>query len=153
MSHSLWFSNLTKLLYGTLPTLRCFEPALPAGFPSPAEDYLERPLDLNEILLRHPESTFAFRVVGDSMEGVGIRSGDVVVVNRAGKAAPGEIVIAALNGEWTVKTLGLKDGKLYLLPENPRDPAYQPIPVNELAEFRVFGVVEHVIHSFKKKRP
>ncbi len=146
-------SNLTKLLYGTLPILRCFEPPISAGFPSPAEDYMEKPLDLNKILLRHPESTFAFRVVGDSMEGVGIRSGDVVVVNRAGKPAPGEIVIAALDGEWTVKTLGLREGRLYLLPENPGDQAFQPIPVGELADFRIFGVVEHVIHSFKKRRP
>jgi DNA polymerase V len=144
------FSQLTRLLYGALPILRCFEPPIPCGFPSPAEDYLEKPLDLNEILLRHPESTFAFRVVGDSMKGVGIHSGDVVVVDRAGAPAPGEIVIAALNGEWTLKTFGAKDGKLHLLPENTQDPAFRPIPVDELADFRVFGVVRHVIHSFKR---
>ncbi len=150
MATTPFFFRLTRLLYGTLPILRYFEPPLPCGFPSPAEDYLEKPLDLNEILIRHPESTFAFRVMGESMREVGIHSGDVVVVDRAGIPAPGEIVIAALNGEWTVKLLGSKEGKLHLLPANSENPAYQPIPVDELADFRVFGVVQHVIHSFKR---
>ena len=141
--------QFTKILYGSLPILRCFEPAIPAGFPSPAEDYIERPLDLNQILIQHPESTFSFRIVGESMAGVGIHSGDVVVVDRAEAPGAGKIVIAAINGEWTVKTLGMKDNKLFLLPENKHDPAFQPIPVHEFADFHVFGVVKHVIHSFK----
>lgn len=149
MAIPLQISNLTKLLSGSLPILRCFEPAVPAGFPSPAEDYIEKPLDINAILINHPESTFAFRVTGESMVGVGIRSGDVVVVDREELPAPGKIVIASINGEFTIKLLAVRDNRYYLLPDNPQEPAYKPILVQELVDFQVFGVVKHVIHSFK----
>lgn len=133
-----------RLKAGSLPKLRCFEP-VQAGFPSPAEDYREKPLDLNKILIKKPKATFAFRVVGDSMVGIGIHSGDVVIVDRSEKPKEGRIVIAAVNGEWMVKRLGSKDKKPLLLPENP---GHKPIPVDELADFRVFGVVKSVIHNF-----
>jgi DNA polymerase V len=133
-----------RLKPGSLPRLRCFEP-VQAGFPSPAEDYKEKPFDLNKILIKKPKATFAFRVVGDSMVGVGIHSGDVVIVDRSEKPREGLIVVAAVNGEWTVKRLSSKGKKPLLLPENPNHP---PIPVDELADFRVFGVVRSVIHTF-----
>lgn len=105
----------------------------------------KNPLDLNKILIKKPKATFAFRVTGDSMTGAGIHSGDVVIVDRSLKPKEGMIVIAAINGEWTVKRLGAKGGKPLLLPENPN---HKPIPIGELADFRVFGVVKDVIHSF-----
>ena len=137
-------SRPAKLKAGSLPILRCFEP-VQAGFPSPAEDYREKPLDLNKILMKKPKATFAFRVTGDSMAGVGIQSGDVVIVDRSERPKEGSIVIAAVNGEWTVKRFSLKGRRPLLLPEHPN---HKPIPVEELSEFRVFGVVKNVIHSF-----
>ena len=144
MPVALRLSRLTKLRAGSLPVLTCFEP-VQAGFPSPAEDYREKPLNLNKILMKKPMTTFAFRVVGDSMTGAGIHSGDVVIVDRAEKPREGRIIIAAVNGEWTVKRLGPKGKKQLLLPENP---AHKPIAVDKSDELRVFGVVTHVIHSY-----
>ncbi len=123
-----------------------FVARIPAGFPSPADDYVDKGLDLNELLVRHPAATFFVRVSGDSMTGAGIHSGDVLVVDRAETARDRSIVIAALNGELTVKRLVRKSGRLYLFSENPD---YAPLEVGGEMEFEVWGVVVHVIHSFK----
>lgn len=136
-------SKPTKIKAGSLPVLQCFEP-VQAGFPSPAEDYREKSLDLNKILLKKPKATFAFRVIGDSMVNVGIHSGDVVIVDRSERPKEGSIVVAAVNGEWMVKRFSLKIKRPLLLPENPH---HKPIPVDELSDFRIFGVVKTVIHS------
>jgi DNA polymerase V len=128
-----------------LPILRLFSPAVPAGFPSPASDYEERPLDLNLKLMPHPAATFAVKAYGNSMVGVGIHSGDILIVDRSLNPKDGDIVIAAINGEFTVKRLSLKAKGVFLLSENPTHP---PIPVPELADLNLFGVVKHVIHSF-----
>jgi DNA polymerase V len=119
-----------------------FEP-VPAGFPSPAADYVEKRLDLNEHLIRHPEATFYVRVCGDSMAGAGICSGDLLVVDRAVGSPDNRIVIAVLDGEMTVKRFCRRKGKVYLSPENPE---YPDIEVSEYASFEVWGVVTHVIH-------
>ena len=121
-----------------------FMSKISAGFPSPADDYLDGKLDLNEFLIKHPSATFFLRVSGDSMTGAGIFSGDILVVDRAEEAKHDSIVIAELNGELTVKRLVRDNGMLYLFPENP---AYQPIKVCRDMEFTVWGVVIHVIHS------
>lgn len=118
--------------------------AVPAGFPSPAEEYMERPLDLNEYVAPRPEATFFVRVSGDSMIGAGIHHGDILVVDRSQRPAPGNVVIAYVEGEFTVKRLVREGSGLMLAPENP---AYSPIPLNEETQFEIWGVVRHVVHK------
>ena len=119
--------------------------AVVAGFPSPAEQYVERPLDLNELLVARPAATYFVRAEGDSMEGAGIRSGDMLVVDRSLEAADGSVVIACVDGEFTVKTLRRGRGGVRLEAANP---AYKPIRFKGEMELRVFGVVTAVIHRF-----
>jgi DNA polymerase V len=116
-----------------------------AGFPSPADDHVEKHLDLNEHLIKHKDATFFVRVQGDSMIGAGIFDNDMLVVDRALKADVGRIVIAAVNGELTVKRLMRKDDKVWLVAENP---AYAPIEMKEGMEFVIWGVVTNAIHAF-----
>ncbi len=122
--------------------LPLFETAVQAGFPSPAEDIVERELDLNELLIRHPAATFFVRAQGSSMKGAGITSGDILVVDRAEPAREGSIVIAIVHGEFTVKRLHKEKGSFFLMPENKNFPA---IKVTE--EIEVWGVVTFVIHA------
>jgi DNA polymerase V len=124
--------------------LPLFLSRVPAGFPSPADDYVEKRLDLNEHLIDHPAATFFVRVKGDSMEGAGIRDGDLLVVDRALEPGHGRIVIAVVNGELTVKRLALREGEAWLEPENP---AYAPLKLTEGLDCIVWGVVKHVIHA------
>src|SRR6476661_8507117 len=93
-----------------------FEVGVSAGFPSPADDEIERPLDLHDLLVKHPSATFFIRVDGDSMEGAGIYTGDILVVDRALKAEHGTVVVALFNGEFTVKRLHIVQKKIYLFP-------------------------------------
>ena len=93
-----------------------------AGFPSPADDYLEGALDLNEHLIRYPAATFFLRVIGDSMVGAGIHSGDLLIVDRSINPVDGRIVIAIIDGELTVKRLSQQHGKVRLISENPNYP-------------------------------
>src|SRR5437773_1459483 len=116
-----------------------------AGFPSPADDYLEGALDLNEYLIKHKAATFFWRVTGDSMIGAGIHSGDLLIVDRSEEPRDGSVVVAILDGELTVKRIEIHDGRLFLAPENPD---YPLIPVTEEQSFQVWGVVTHAIHSF-----
>ena len=116
-----------------------------AGFPSPADDYLEGTLDLNEHLIRRPAATFFLRVSGDSMTGAGIYPGDILIVDRSLPPADGRIVIAVVDGELTVKRLSRRRGRIRLLPENPR---YPPIDITAEQDLRVWGVVVHAVHSF-----
>jgi len=118
-----------------------------AGFPSPAEDYIEKTLDLNELCVQHPAATFFVRVEGESMIGAGIFPGDVLVVDRSLRAQHGDIIIASLESEMTVKELHLNPPPVYLLPRNP---AYQPILIEEGMELEVFGVVTNVVRSLKR---
>ncbi len=118
--------------------------AIPAGFPSPADDYVDRTLDLNDFLIRHPAATFFVRVAGDSMTGAGIRSGDILIVDRALAPEHNRIVIAALNGELTVKRMRKEGGRIFLVPENGD---YAPIEVTPEMQFEIWGFVAHVIHS------
>lgn len=117
---------------------------VPAGFPSPADDYVERRLDLNEHLIQRESSTFFVRVAGHSMRGAGIHDGDLLVVDRAVEPTDGAIVVAALDGELTVKRYRQHDGKPYLVPENDR---HAPISIQPGQDLVVWGVVQHVIHE------
>jgi DNA polymerase V len=114
-----------------------------AGFPSPADDYIENYLDLNEHLITHPSSTFMVRASGDSMIKAGIQPGDLLIVDRSLEASHGKIVIAAINGELTVKRLSRVQGRIQLLPENE---AYAPIDITDELDLVIWGVVTYVIH-------
>ncbi|MBT8763128.1 translesion error-prone DNA polymerase V autoproteolytic subunit [Desulfohalobiaceae bacterium Ax17] len=119
---------------------------IPAGFPSPADDYIDKNLDLNEFLIKHPAATFFVRAYGDSMRDAGIHSGDILIVDRALEPRNNSIVVAVVNGELTVKRLYQKENKLYLMPDNPR---YKPLEITEDMDFEVWGVVTNVIHSLE----
>lgn len=123
--------------------LPLFMEPVSAGFPSPAGDYIEGKLDLNQHLIRHPAATFFVRVTGDSMIGAGIHSGDILIVDRAIEAVHGKVVVVALDGELTVKRLSLHKGKVVLMPENDR---YPPIEITSDRQCEIWGVVTNVIH-------
>ena len=115
-----------------------------AGFPSPADDYVEKTLDLNELLVQKPAATFFVRAQGESMLGAGIHPNDILVVDRSIAPVPGKIVICALNGELTVKRLKRCNGQWQLKAENP---AYADIVIHEELEMVIWGVVTNVIHA------
>jgi len=117
-----------------------------AGFPSPAEDHLDIALDLNEHLIKHPAATFYIYAKGNSMEESGIYDGDIMVVDRSLEAANGDIVIAAIAGEFTVKHLSIKNKKNYLIPANKK---YKATLITDEMDVQIWGVVIHTIHSFK----
>ena len=118
--------------------------ACEAGFPSPAQDYVEGRLDLNEKLIQHKEATFFVRVQGHSMTGAGIRDGDLLVVDRAMRPDIGKIVVAEIEGGLAVKTLAQVNGEPYLASENP---AFRPIPIDPDAGITIWGVVTYCIHK------
>lgn len=122
------------------------EEGVAAGFPSPAEGYIEKDLDLNEHLIHHPAATFFVRADGDSMTGAGIFSGDLLLVDRSLNPVNGSVVIAVIDGDFTVKRLSLSNGKICLLPENSR---FEPITITEEQDFQVWGVVAYSIHSHR----
>jgi DNA polymerase V len=109
-----------------------------AGFPSPADDYLDAPLDFNELLIENLSATFAVRVAGDSMIGAGIFPGDIAVVDRSKAPRSGCIVLALIEGEFTLKRYRRRGGRVVLQAENPR---YLDIVVADDANFEVWGVV------------
>ncbi len=117
-----------------------------AGFPSPAEDYIDKKLDLNEFVIKHPAATFFVRANGDSMEGAGIFQNDLLIVDKSLDAKNNDIIIASLDGELTVKRFSKHKNKYYLLAANEK---YPPIEVNGDREFEVWGVVTYVLHSLK----
>jgi len=125
-----------------LPLYAC---GVSAGFPSPADDYIGQQLDLNDLLIRNPASTFFVRVAGDSMTGVGINDKDILVVDRSLEPSNGRIIIAALNGELTVKRLLKTDHSWKLVAENPNYPA---IDITEDLSCVSWGVVTSVIRQF-----
>ena len=115
-----------------------------AGFPSPAEDFMELDLNLQEYLVQHPSATFCVKVTGDSMQNAGIFSGDVMVVDRALEPKNKTIVLAVLDGEFTVKRIHKIGDLLFLNPENDN---FKPIEITQEMNFKVWGVVTHIIHK------
>ena len=118
---------------------------VPAGFPSPATDYLEDGLDLNAYLVQHPAATFLFSVQGHSMQGAGILDGDKVVVDRAVDARHGHIVVATVDGEFTLKRLYQRHNRVELHPENP---AFPPIQFTGSTQLQIWGVVVGVVRRY-----
>lgn len=142
-----WPSHLIPIRLAESPTsfkVPLFGHTIRAGFPSPADDYVADTLDLNEHLMPHKEASFLLRAKGDSMVGVGIHDGDILVVDRSLTATDGKVVIATLDGQFTVKTLEKKRGKIRLLPANPE---FDPIEIKDEQELQIWGVVTRVIHS------
>ena len=121
-----------------------YQSNVPAGFPSPAENFMDLDLNLQEYLVQHPSATFCVRVTGDSMQNAGILSGDVMVVDRALEPKNNTIVLAVLDGEFTVKRIQKKGDDLFLNPEN-KD--FKAIQITEEMNFQVWGVVTHIIHK------
>jgi DNA polymerase V len=115
-----------------------------AGFPSPAEDHIEKTLDLNELLVQHPQATFFVRVSGTSMVGAGIGDKDILIVDRSIEPTHGKIVIAVLDGDLTVKRLHRKNGQILLLPESPN---FKPIEIKKESDLQIWGVVINIIKT------
>ena len=136
------------IIYQPDQTTECKRPLflvpVSAGFPSPADDYIENSLDLNKHLIKHPAATFFVRVKGDSMIDAGIHSGDILIVDRSLDATDKKVVIALIDGELTVKRVRIIDKKIYLLPENSD---FSSTEIIESMDFTIWGVVTNVIHA------
>lgn len=124
------------------------ESGIHAGFPSPAQDYMNPCIDLNKELVRHPAATFYGRVVGDSMLDAGVEEGDILVIDRSLEASEGKMAVCFLDGEFTLKYISLKnpstgekDG-VWLVPANRK---YLPLKVRELSDFTIWGIVTYII--------
>lgn len=122
-----------------------FSTSVSAGFPSPAQDFVEKRIDLNELLITHPSATYFLRVSGESMIDGQINHGDLLVVDSAKKPQSGDIVIASVFGEFTVKKLCINAANNAIL--QPMNPNYEPIIINEASQLEIFGVVTYVIHE------
>ncbi len=137
--------SVMKFVEGKGYQLPLYGAKVPAGFPSPADDHMEGTLDLNEHLVKHPAATFFVRASGQSMLNAGIHENDILIVDRSLKPTHGKIVIAAIDGQLTVKRLHQeKNGQLLLMPDNPK---YQAIELKEGSEMIIWGVVTNVIHA------
>ncbi len=135
-----FFDSTTKIL--RIPLLN---DSVSAGFPSPADDYTEENIDLNEHLISNPFSTFFLRVKGDSMINAGIKDKDLIVVDKSLTAKPGNIVIAMIDGEFTIKRLSIKNDELYLKAENHNYPDFR---FKNHIDVQIWGVVIYSIHSY-----
>ena len=137
-------SDVMKYLSVKGYKLPLYASTVQAGFPSPADDYIEQQLDLNQHLIKHPTATFFVRAAGNSMVGAGIHSGDILIVDRSLNPKSGKIVIAAIDGQLTVKRLSKTSKGLYLKAENDQ---YQAIKINDASDVVIWGVVTSVIHK------
>lgn len=132
----------------TLP-LQFADEGIRAGFPSPAQDYMEQAIDLNKELIRHPGSTFYGRVVGNSMSGEGIDEGDILVIDKSQELTDGDLAVCFINGEFTVKRVKLEKDYAWLVPSNPD---YEPIKVTKDDEFTIWGIVTYTVKKNRRKR-
>ncbi len=134
---------VSKVISHVLYEIPLYGNKVAAGFPSPADDYLEDKIDLNQYLVRHPASTFLVRASGESMINAGIFPNDILVVDRSLKAEDGKVVIAVVDGELTVKRYKKKGNNIELVPENDE---YKKIVIEKESEAYIWGVVTNVIH-------
>lgn len=132
--------------YGQKESLKLplFVSKISAGFPSPADDYIDKSLDLNEFLIKNPSATFFVKVSGDSMINAGIFHNDILIVDRSLELTNNKIIIANLNGELTIKRYKEIQNKKYLAPENPN---YDYVEISEHNPFELWGIVIYVIHK------
>ena len=139
---------IIKKIYNHKHIKKIYTPVYPApilaSFPSPASDYIDLSLDLNQLLIKNNPATFFAYAKGESMIPNGIHDGDLLIIDRSITAKNNDIVIASLHGELIVKKLGVIDGKKYLIPGNPK---YKPINIESIPNFEVWGIVTYSIHS------
>lgn len=136
--------SVLKFIQNKCFRLPLYHNTVSAGFPSPAEDEIDERLDLNDLLIKHPSATFFLRVSGSSMIKAGIHHNDILIVDRSIEPTHGKIVIAAVNGELTVKRLDYENNRVRLLAEND---SYPPIDITEGMDLHIWGVVTSVIHT------
>lgn len=117
-----------------------------AGFPSPADDFLENRLDLSELLIKHPDATFYARVSGQSMEDEGIYDGDILIIDKSLNPKSGDIAVCYLDGEFTVKKIQIKNEECWLIPANPN---YKPIRVTKDNDFVIWGIVTYTVKKHR----
>lgn len=131
----------------SLQDIKVYGSLVNAGFPSPADDYLESRLDLNELLIKHPTASFFIRVNGDSMIGAGIFHNDLVLIDRSLMVRNGDIVLAVINEEFTLKRYRKQGGRVVLYSDNP---SYKAIPILSDQDFLVWGIATYVIHGLRR---
>jgi len=136
--------TIYKAAHGDPLPVPVFMSGIQAGFPSPADDYVEKQLDLNELVVKNQPATFFVRVEGESMRDAGILSGDILVVDRSLTPTSGKIVVAIMNGEFTVKRIEMTAKGISLIPENKSFPT---IDIPPESDFQVWGVVTYIIHK------
>lgn len=149
MEHLRLASSLALVGIAPLNSPECTELPLflapvQAGFPSPADDYVDQRINLHDLLVKNPPATFFLRAAGESMIDAGIHDGDLLIVDRSVEAASGRVVIAALDGELTVKRLERRRGRTYLVPANDD---YREIDITEREYVHLWGVVSYVVHK------
>lgn len=135
--------------FGTTLSMPYADGGIRAGFPSPAQDYIDRSLDFNRDLIEHPAATFYARVSGVSMIEAGIDEGDIIVIDRSLEPKQNDIVVAFINGEFTMKYLDISErnaGHIWLRPGNPD---FRAIEINASDDFIIWGVVSKVIKSLR----
>lgn len=136
--------KIIKPIIGKKRIVKFSENPIQAGFPSPADDFAELELDIYKYLIEDTVSTFFARAKGNSMQNVGIFNNDILVVDRSKEAKDNDIVVAVIDGEFTVKRYKILSGKAFLYPENPE---FSPIEISEETEARIWGKVTYVIHK------
>ena len=145
-------SNVTQIFrstFGAVKPIPLFSTKVRAGFPSPADDHVEQRLDVSEYLIDQVDATFFVTIQGQSMIDVGLMPGDKVVVDKSKSAVVGDIVLAVVDSEFTIKTLSRsKDGSIRLLPANSSG-SFKPIEITESTQFEVWGVVTGSFRRFK----
>ena len=140
-SDNLDFYSVDETAFEKIPL---FEGSVQAGFPSPADDYMDMDLDLHDHLVQNPSATFCVKAIGESMKDAGIQSGDVMIVDRSLEPENRSIVLAVIDNEFTVKRVNMNDNELYLVPEND---SFTPIKITEEMDFQIWGVVTFIIHK------
>lgn len=156
--------NNTSLGNGTIENIKLLKgewlsrlslalaPNIKAGFPSPADDYLRDSLDFNRDLIKNPEATFYGRVSGDSMRDAGINEGDIAVIDRSLQPTDGDVIVAYVNEEFTIKYLDLTHKEEGYIELQPANPDYSPIRIDSTDNFRVWGVVVWIIKRLRRIR-
>lgn len=142
-------TEIYSLSAGTTCPIPLFSAPVEAGFPSPADDYVDCEIDLNEHLIKNPPATFMVRVRGNSMIDAGIQSGDLLIIDKSLEAKDGDIVIAAVDGQFTCKRFRNTGSTLRLVAENPKQP---PIAIGPDTNVEIWGIVIHVIHTPRRAR-
>lgn len=127
-----------------LQDVKVAEPRVAAGFPSPADDFIEMEINLQDYIVKNKEATFCVKVEGTSMTKAGINSGDIMIVDRSLHPKHNDIVLAVIDGEFTVKRIAVNENSLYLMPENDN---FSPIKITTAMNFQVWGIITHIIHK------